>query len=445
MYVFFDLETSDINTIGQILNYCFIAVDEDFHEISECSGLVKISKLQLPMPGAILANRINVLEHQTLAAASEKQACKQIFDYLTGLAGRSQKLYLVGFNSSKFDIPYLRTSLIRNGLNPYFSKKISYLDLFLTAKWLAVSAPEFPYLDLSDNPKRGKSFKLESLSKAFGTLSGIQTHESKDDVRLTIELAKVFQKRFGLRLDKFDCYQLAGKQRGEVWEEISLAQNSWACQKRQIMLLDANHRSALWVDLDKFEHGKGKESVSWYTMATSPCFTNGRKILSRTESAKKALTEFAALNVNNFFEPTVCDIEQNIYNLDFDDIENLGEAIWHGAENKVEANRNSKVVFLRNQLANYEWGHGQDERMQRMLKQYAIYRYAGDCIVDKSNAEKKHVTFKDLVSEVDDLQKTAEPADALLLTALKSFYLSSDIYRVAGPELLSAPITSQAA
>ena len=62
-YIFYDLETTDLNYCGQILNYAFVEVDEDWKEVSEFCGKVKISRTQLPNPYAILANRVNVLTH----------------------------------------------------------------------------------------------------------------------------------------------------------------------------------------------------------------------------------------------------------------------------------------------------------------------------------------------------------------------------------------------
>jgi len=80
--VFYDLETSDKNPIGQILNYCFILVDSSLQIVDELSGLVKISRLQLPDSGAILANKIDVVDHQRLAADDERTAMGKIHAFL---------------------------------------------------------------------------------------------------------------------------------------------------------------------------------------------------------------------------------------------------------------------------------------------------------------------------------------------------------------------------
>jgi exonuclease I len=128
--VFYDLETTTKNTVGQILNYSFILVDDEMKPIGELSGLVKINRLQLPEPGAILANRTDVLEHQQISTDTEPQAMRKIEQFLSSCIQSAQgALAFVGYNSSRFDLNYLRTSFIRNGINPYFKGLLSSRDL----------------------------------------------------------------------------------------------------------------------------------------------------------------------------------------------------------------------------------------------------------------------------------------------------------------------------
>ena len=145
--IFFDLETSDKNPIRQILNYSFILVDDDFSIVSELSGLIQLSRLQLPAPEAILANRIDVTQHQKLAIDTEREAMAKIqsfIEHCIELHAGNEKLPIIGYNSARFDIPYLRTSLIRNGINPYFSGKIIIRDLLFASRKLAASDVRFP-------------------------------------------------------------------------------------------------------------------------------------------------------------------------------------------------------------------------------------------------------------------------------------------------------------
>jgi exonuclease I len=128
--VYYDLETSDKHAVGQILNYCFILVDDQLSLLDELSGLVRISRLQLPDPGAILANRTDVLAHQKRAHECEAEALGRIRCFIERCAQRaSGNVALVGYNSSRFDLGYLRTSFIRNGQDPFFGGKTLARDL----------------------------------------------------------------------------------------------------------------------------------------------------------------------------------------------------------------------------------------------------------------------------------------------------------------------------
>ena len=88
--IFFDLETSTTEPIGQILNYSFIATDDKFEIIDECSDSVKISPLELPVADAILANRIDVIEHQKHNYLNETLSMKKIFDFFTKMIGKNK-------------------------------------------------------------------------------------------------------------------------------------------------------------------------------------------------------------------------------------------------------------------------------------------------------------------------------------------------------------------
>ncbi|RMD84314.1 MAG: hypothetical protein D6808_07180, partial [Candidatus Dadabacteria bacterium] len=179
--VFYDLETSDKDPIGQILNYCFIETDLDFNVLSSVKGEVEISRLQLPRAKALLANKIDVLCHQEGNVESERDAMAKIHRFMVEVSRRGA-VSLIGYNSSKFDLSYLRTSLIRNGLNPYISN-LFYGDLLHLSQKLCVCRKDFPRKELcrEDNPKK-LSLSLENLAKHFGILTGAQAHESYEDV-----------------------------------------------------------------------------------------------------------------------------------------------------------------------------------------------------------------------------------------------------------------------
>ena len=87
--IFYDLETTDKNPIGQILNYCFYEVDRGFNVLNRCTGLIRISPLEIPSPSAVLANRTDVLEHQRQVHARECDAMREASDFIVDCIERS--------------------------------------------------------------------------------------------------------------------------------------------------------------------------------------------------------------------------------------------------------------------------------------------------------------------------------------------------------------------
>lgn len=453
--IFFDLETTDTNPIGQIINFCFIKVGPGFEIEGECSGDIRLSPLQLPSPDAILANRTNVLEHQRVASYSEMEAMEAIARFFEKAVSESDgKVALVGYNSNRFDLPYLRTSLIRNGLNPYFGGKLAYKDLFVAAKKLSCFDRSFPRVPHPSSEGR-ISLSLETLCKHFRLLEGPQSHHSKDDVLLTISLAKLLSEEFRLDVRAFEAYEasaLHAKPRtGDVVMTVEPIYTQESCDGDGLVpltLLDANHRYALWIDLARFEKGQGERSIRWSNPGVHHLFLDReeRDVTRWRAIAAEALEAFRGVQLSNFFKTSVCDIEQDIYRIDFDGIEALYEAIWLRRPEKLKSlkSRDPKVVFLRHQMANHVWGTDGDDRIAEMLKQYAIYRYGGRANISKSNTEPykdgvysnlHHVTFNELVARTDELLATATNADKVLLAALREFYFSSEIYRHAGDVL----------
>lgn len=454
--IFFDLETTDTNPIGQILNYCFIKVNAAFEPEAELSGDIRISRLQLPGPDAILANRTNVIDHQARASQSEREAMLEIATFIgDAVASSGDKTPLIGFNSNRFDLPFLRTSLIRNGINPYFGGKLSYRDLFHLAKKLYCDRADFPRAARKDDPSK-LSLSLESLCKSFGLLDGAQTHHSRDDVLLTIELARLLRSRFGADVRAFEAYEAQSHhrnpRRGEVIACYHPGYDLAGAERRSsspMTLLDASHRYALWIDLERFRSGAGERAISWFNPAIHYMFVDRewRGDATHAELARAALAKFEKVNLNNFFKPSVCDIEQDIYRVDFDGIEALRLAIWERKPDAIKAikSRDAKVLLMRHQMAEHTFGQAGDDRIREMLKAYALYRYGGRANTAKSNLDEPfregvysdsyHVTFNELVERLEELLIGASPEDALLLKALERFYFESEIHACAGEDL----------
>ncbi|RIL09419.1 MAG: hypothetical protein DCC75_06565 [Proteobacteria bacterium] len=465
--IFFDLETSDLNPLGQILNYAFFEVDENLQKRSELCGKIKISRLQLPRAKAIMTNRIDVIQHQ-LDSEPERVAMPRIFRFLDQAVKRARgKLLLVGYNSAKFDLRYLRTSLIRNGINPYFGGNLIYRDVFQCVRKLALTTAEFP----KPREETGRvTLKLECIAREFGLLGGAQSHESKDDVELTIRLALLLKEKFKLDVFKYPAYEplslRPSPKRGSVvcvldTDSQTLDPKSYA-KPRSYALLDCDHKYALWIDLQGFkEIGPKPECIRWFSYSTGAlvCDPNSTPSKRDLELARKALQDFKGVNLQNFFETSRCDIDQDIYRLDMERISLLHRVIWGGEKGAIGSikDADTQETFRRYKLSNYEWSLGDyekslqaglsdgDKKARKMLRDYALYRYGGRALLTKSSkglnweedssGEIYHPTWNELLSEIEEQSRSADSEQTGILRSLRQFYLNSEIYLIAGEEL----------
>ncbi len=455
--IFYDLETTDKIFVGQILNYAFIEVDDNYNIRSELCGLVRVGRLQLPSPEAILANRVDIQEHQAVAEDDERTAILKIWDYLADIGRNSRgPVKLIGYNSAKFDLPFLRTSMIRMGLNPYFENRITNGDLLWASRKLAASVLGFPRTPLQSGESSRLSLSLENLSHAFDILEGAQSHESKADVILTIKLAKIYRDKYGLDIQKYSGYEVPDTtKRGDILFELNpayaLEEGGPIGTLNPKVLVYNDHRNALWGSIEKFRAGKGRECISWYGKSASSFFVPSLPPVITEEDradALRLLSEFEGLTVKNYFSKSICDIELDIYRLDFADIEALRLAIWERDQSALKALKTdtARLLFDRHRMSYYPWGKGHDEVMEKALKEYALYRYGGRMLINKFHSEDSfekgifsphyHDTYTELLERLTQREREGGDGDSKLMSSLMKFYENSDIIRVAGPELL---------
>lgn len=460
--IFYDLETTSKHTIGQILNYCFTLVDEKLNPIREVAGKVRLSRLELPSPGAILANRTDVVEHQATVSDTEPVAMRRIADFIGESLREGQPVNFIGYNSSRFDLKYLRTSFVRNGINPYFGGRLVYRDLLHVARTLAATDDRFPQVAVEDKRSAtgGKrlSLSLENLARACGVLSGPQAHEARADVHITVALARFFRDSFGLDVTRYRGYELLKfherPRMGDVVGMIYPNYDPTPGAPRRIVtpftLLEGNDRSALWVDLNRYREGAGRGAIRWFNPGTG--WLAAERYDADEEQlalAQQALEEFRSITLMNYFSEKTCDIEEYIYRLKPAGIDALGRAIEHGDGASVQNVEDARILFLRHRLAYFDGGNGDPrgvEWFDKMLKKYALHRYGGGLVIDgadggESSEGHHHPTLQALVAELDSYRAAAGPGsdDETLLSSLRSFYERSDIVRVAGPELGFAP------
>jgi hypothetical protein len=212
-YLFFDLETTDINFTGQILQYSFLLTDTNFNTVDRLDGTITLSRTQIPNPEAIYATDINIEDHLVLMETmienekgihlcnyNERDSLNIIKEWIEEKC-LIEEIFLIGHNSTNFDVPYLRTSMIRNGINPYFNSNLRYVDTKNLCKYLYSSCESFRRLIKSKDSNLKKPFSLENISKLLGVLANKsnQTHQAWDDVDLLVRVCMQIRITFGFK------------------------------------------------------------------------------------------------------------------------------------------------------------------------------------------------------------------------------------------------------
>jgi hypothetical protein len=457
--VFYDLETTDKHPIGQILNYCFICLDSSGKRVSELSGLVKLSRLQIPDPGAILANRTDVLLHQQRANDSEPEAMKRIAEYLSACIEASQgAIALLGYNSSRFDLNYLRTSFIRNGISPYWNGKIVPRDLLHVVQKAYLVSKDFRELIRAQRVgEKRLSLSLQTVGHALGLLAGEQAHESHEDVELTINVARWLKEHCDLEATSFEAYEggrlhsTAGS--GAVYlqeqPEYDLAMDNFKAVA-PVTLLDASGRAALWIDLQRYADQQTPQCIMWRSAAKHAFFVSQTAVQDRElqRLARAALQQFKAITLKNFFGETTCDIEMDIYRIDFDSLDLFSRAIQKNDKEVLKgcANQDLKILWLRRQLASAQASIS-DPKTADVLRKYALHRYGGKLQLARTLDQKPsddqgqfHTTLGDMTRALVQQKEAAvlqgNQADVKLLDSLERYIRDSDIVKVAGHELV---------
>lgn len=439
-HIFFDIETSDLHYIGQILDYAFVEVDEDWNVCSTLRGKIKLSRLQLPNPGSIVATGIDIIKHNEEAEDLEHVAMSKIQRYIQNIVDR-EDAKLIGFNSSKFDLPYIRTSFIRNGLNPYFAGAIKYGDLIHVVQKLVASNPQF-YEALPKKESGKPSTKLEAVTKALGLLDveQVQDHESYSDVLLTIKLAKQLAENYGIDVRYYSAYEALDLPTKVVRGYPYVDKNNVADHDdySYYVLLEQNKAQALWVNIKDFEDGKGRDAVNWYNKNTSSFFI--KEVVTDDDwksRAEKAVAGCVDINLNSFWPKKVCDVEQFIYMLPMTEIDAVYDAIWRKDLTLIRQMRSKygSQLYLR-----FLCNTAPIEDVEGQIKEYALYRYGGKLKLGKDhlvgNYEdpfEYYPTYKTMLTQLEELAK--DDRYAHIMNQLRRCYENSPILTIAGKEL----------
>ena len=467
--IFYDLETTDLNPVGQILNFAFVTVDESWEVISDFTGKIRLSRLQIPQPGALLANRTNIIAHQATAQYSEAEAMYRIRSYLQEIVDHeTEPVIFAGYNSTRFDLPFLRTSMIRNGIEPYFTKgRLVYRDVLHVSQRLAASDPEF-----QETVGLGKSLSLQNTTRAHELLRGDQQHESKADVMLTIELAKLYAQHYGIDIRTWNQYEPAVNETIESLQIVNRIYPQYDANhhknpeeattpRSKMVLYESEFGQALWIDLDRFEKKEPIRScVFWYNEKTSPFFVESTSKTSEDIELGFAACEAAQaadICLKTFFGPKNCDIEQFIYDVSINERRALYDAIWIKDPSTLKKmnSKNGSKVYLRWLAANKPL----EDKIGDIFTNYALYRYGGKLKLNKYDfdeqyqegvySESFHRTYNEIIEEIDhkldglrngihdcsftnDLRRAE---DENILVALKEYIENSDITKFVGTQL----------
>lgn len=436
-YILFDLETSDKEFVGQILSAYFSLVDERVSiELDSLDIKLRVSPLQLPQPEAIRVNKIDVLELQR-TGLDELDGLVKIQKFISNIALSESGIKLVGYNSTKFDVPFLRTSLIRNGLNPYF-KGMEYLDVIDVVKKLYVSNDRFRSL-FSSHPVDGSFFSLRNVCRCVFQYDDEQSHDAREDVLLMHSLMKRLQINWNVDFADFKVYEPTKKSPVMVYRDVVDFETK-SVVSLPYVLLDEDKKSSLWLDLSKDTKNRGNKScIAWFNKATSPFFVSETQgeVLSAQEISD-LLAPYREFNIHNFFPEKDCDIEQFIYSMSFNEIDALYEAIWMKDPTRLKRlqSRFGSILYLRYIM------NAAPEEHSKMLQQYAIYRYGnkeghprlklekykhdvnGEELPEKE--EDYHLTFNQMCDNLHKIKKESkDPIDIKLMESLEKYYENS--------------------
>jgi len=211
MWILYDFETSSRELIGQITSYAFWVVNDQWEPIKRLIGKVKLRPTEMPELDAILVTQLQISQLQS-EGLSEYAASLRIYQFLSDCILEYGHCILAGYNSSQFDLKFLRTTLIRNGFNPYFMGKLSSIDVLHFIHDVAIqSGDNFPWTTDGDY----WTFSLESVSRKHGILLGSQRHDAEADVILMRDLIRCIENRYSRHIRDFRPVRLPHNARCE--------------------------------------------------------------------------------------------------------------------------------------------------------------------------------------------------------------------------------------
>jgi|GEM_PF-3446309 len=427
-YIFYDLETSEKDFCGYILNYCFIHTDEHFNIKSTLKGLVRPSKLKLPRVGALLANRILMQEHSNEAKDSERDAMIRIKNYIENVIDVDKNTTLIGYNSAKFDLPFLRFSFLRYGLNPYFYGKLKYQDLLHMVRYGVVKG-------ILPKPKKENklSLTLENTANLLGVLDGEQLHESEFDVKLTIDLAKELEEKYDISLSEFKAFE--NDYQSKVGEIVNFKYPDYSCENdfilKHYLIIDEN---ASYIKAIQISENSSSIYSKFFKKKQDYWFKDqSTNFNSEFDYDIKKIPESFLLG-GTFLRNKNLDIDSDLYGLSFKELGLLNIAIVSNNYEELlkQDSKDLYSLYKRYQVENHIFGEDQDLdlKIQKTIYHYAGYRYSGEFAYKSfGNNILKYPSFKDFQKEIEDSKSlTSNKNDLEIIQDLVEYIKKSNLY-----------------
>jgi hypothetical protein len=348
--------------------------------------------VELPDPGAIASTGIDVISLNERATLNERQAMEVIHRYFAQWTIKG-KTALSGYNVEDFDIPYLRTSFLRCGLFPY-DHPISHDVLILVKTLFAYNETlrnEYyaflKELEKSDSPRF--SIRLEKVATFFSLLDRPQSHESEDDVNVTIALARIIADKYKLNIFSFSPYQIAHlhTQKGTL-ARLERPARSFQnpISQEDFVFLRTEGSASYWVEISQYQKWKKQNSDSEKTQGMpikrmkfceeavrldeiQPAYDK-----QMIEAASEIYKTFHNFNINELYPPKNCCAEQWMYRIPGNAMRLFCDSINHSPPKKLGAfNDDLNELWRRYLLSTMS-----DDGIKKNIKtftQYALERY----------------------------------------------------------------------
>lgn len=418
--IFYDLETSGLNVVNQILTYTFWVVDDNWKPIKKLSNSIRIAKTQLPEASAIACNRIDVLEHQRTAQLTERQACKEIIDFIWSVIrenGERTKTNLIGFGNFGFDWTFLRNTLIRNGFNPYFYGKIVHKDIRSVVNKLFLSG----VIEIQKDGDKLMSF--ENVYRNLVDKDYIQQHSSDQDVSDELDLAKFLSDTYKIDVRKYQAFEPTDSM--NTVTKLDVDYETGEIKRTKFIRYLTEKNQSLWVDTSK--PSNTKESLRWFNAGTSSFVIED----GSGETDKNLLESFSEYNLENYFDEKDVDIEQKITTIGFKLIDVLHAAFIEKDITQLTRLKSPQLnsLYNRNVLAHTNRKYSENKKFDKPFEEYIKYRY-GEMLIQKFDPKEgkliifKHPTYDELFDEIVKMPQMKE------LASLSEYYKDSDIYKV---------------